>query len=87
VSIHHQLKPVAIESPLKPTDHPSPAASVTVAKKRAARRNLMRRAACSAKDLLRSFVLNQFFDELAVVDEVLRAAVGVGQDDVVWIDA
>ena len=31
--------------------------------------------------------LNELFDELAVVDQVLGAAVGVGQDDVVWIDA
>lgn len=31
--------------------------------------------------------LHQFFDDLAVVDEVLWAAVGVGQGDGVWVDS
>ena len=31
--------------------------------------------------------LNQFFDELTVIDEILWAAVRVGQGDGVWIEA
>ena len=31
--------------------------------------------------------LNQFIDELTVIDEILWTAVGVGQGDSVWIEA